>query len=153
MPWTILCLGLAFLLLGCQTTPIRPMRTGGKTVTGQVQVATKKVSLIGEFTARYTADEFQCEISKGAGLPLISVHTVGRDLARVEGGGRTWQGNPRFAPGFLRTWIDLREAFAGNPDPKTCLVERNGREMRVEFPQRNERFVFLLDTESNRPRL
>jgi len=123
------------------------MRTGGKTVSGQVRVATRKISVIGDFTARYSANEFQCEISKGPGSPLIMVHTLGRDLVRIEGGNRTWQGNPRFAPGFLRSWIDLREAFTGNPDPKICQVERSGRQLRVEFPQRNERFVFLLDTD------
>jgi len=146
-------LALVFLLVGCQTTPIPPMRTGGKSVAGQVQVATRKISLIGEFTARFSANEFQCEISKGGGVPLLTVHTVGNNLARVEGGGRIWQGNPRFAPGFLKTWIDLKEAFVGNPDPNICRVERTGRKMRVEFPQRNERFVFLLDTESNPPQL
>jgi hypothetical protein len=129
------------------------MGHGGKSASGQVQVSTRKLSLIGEFSARYNENEFECEFSKGAGVPLIAVHTVGHDLARIEGGGRIWQGNPKFAPGFLRSWIELSAAFGGNPDPNTCQVQRNGREMRVEFPQRNERFVFLLDTQSSVPRL
>ena len=129
------------------------MRSGGKSVAGQVQVSTRKLSLIGDFSARFNEHEFECEVSKGAGMPLITVHTVGNDLARIEGGGRIWQGNPRFAPGFLQSWIQLKDAFVGNPDPKICVVQRKGREMRVEFPQRNERFVFLLDTERNGPRL
>jgi len=127
------------------------MRTGGKTVSGQVRVATKKINVIGDFNARYSATEFQCEISKGPGAPLIMVHTLGPNLARIEGGGRSWQGNPKFAPSFLKSWIDLGNAFRGIPNPQVYQVEGAGRQFRVEFPQRNERFVFLLDT--NLPKL
>lgn len=139
---------LVFLFAGCQTTPIPPMRGGGKTVSGQVQVATQKISLIGEFTARYSPNEFQCEVSKGPGVPLIMVHTVGKNLVRIEGGGKTFQGNPLFAPSFLRSWIDLKDVFGGHPDPRGCRVERVGRKLVVDYPKRNDRFVFLLDTGS-----
>ncbi len=147
-----LSIALALLVSACQTTPIPLMRSGGKSVTGQVQVATRKLSLIGEFSARYNENEFECEVSKGAGLPLITVHTLGNDLARVEGGGRIWQGNPRFAPSYLRSWIELGDVFAGKPDSTICLVQRTGKEMRVNFLQNNDRFVFLLDTQGKSPR-
>ena len=121
------------------------MRPGGKVVSGQVQVATRKLSVIGEFSAQYTANEFQCEVSKAAGFPLIMVHTRGPNLARIEGGGRVWQGNPLYAPSFLQSWIELGDVFAGHPNPETCRVQRSGNELRVEFPKRNDRFVFILN--------
>ena len=86
----------ALFLAGCSTAQFATPTGPGKALTGQMQYSGKKRSIIGDFTARVSGDDFQIDLSK-SGVPVISVHESDGKLARFEGGGHSWQGSPRFA--------------------------------------------------------
>ena len=125
---------------------------------GQMHYAGRNRSFVGDFTARVSENDFQLDVTKGPGVPLLSLRESGT-LARFEGGGHSWQGNPQhFVPGQLRGWLALHRALleaARTPSSdgtrelpvqlgKGSVTTTGGAPARLhlELPASGERFAF-----------
>jgi hypothetical protein len=133
---------VAFLLTACKTMPPLPELAGGKVRTGQVHYSSPGRSFVGEFWLRESPGNFQLEITKGPGIPLMSVREIAGKAARFEGGGRSWQGAPDRAPQQLQSWFSLDEALAGHSGGAAWTVKKTGGQTVVTFPGTGEWFVF-----------
>jgi hypothetical protein len=147
-----LAAGFAFALAACQTVSQNfPPIAHATPFRGQLLYSGPQRRFVGEFAAEVSPDAFQLDVTKGPGLPLISVRkSLPRQLARFEGGGHAWQGGLKSAPKPLRSWLALHNAFAaripgaGTPpavEAPFTASQRNG-DLAVDFPQTNEHFVF-----------
>jgi hypothetical protein len=132
----------ALLLTACQTMPPLPELAAGAVRTGQVRYSSPGRSFIGEFWLRESRGSFQLEITKGPGIRLISVREVGGKAARVEGGGRSWQGTPDRAPRQLQSWLSLDDALAGRDGRGAWTVKQDRGQTKVTFAGTGERFEF-----------
>ena len=153
----------AALLAGCQTphqfaTPDKSW----KTHIGQLKYSDAKRTLIGDVVVQQRGtQEFQLEFQKAGGIPLLTLREDAT-TARAEGlfARGSWQGAPASAPGHLRNWVALREAFQipahggtwknpvpstqGQPAWKTDSIAADGRIKTVcfGFSSGNQQFVF-----------
>ncbi len=132
-------------LAGCQSTRFPAENPNAQTLIGQMFYMSAKRSFVGDFTARMSASDFQLDITKGPGVPLLSIHESGDTLARFEGMGHSWQGNPQhFVPGQLRSWLALRDVLLNHPRPDVHVM-RTGSQVTADFPRTGERFVFQIN--------
>ena len=120
--------GIVFLLVlelltvaGCHTVPPPPMAEGGVMHSGQVayQGAT---GFVAEFVLRQgSADDFDLELFKGVGSPLLTVRVVrGETWAGGALAGRGWHGTAGgWTPGALAGWAGLADVFGRLPATDT----------------------------------
>ena len=158
---------LLALVSGCALVQSKrafpPQNPNAQNLVGQLYYASAKRSFVGDFTARVSQTDFQLDVSKGPGMSLIFVRRNDDALARVEALGHPWQGNPRFAPGIIKSWLALGDALskaAQSAQPNAVktngtqtfalstgsakLTTKNGGAERLEvnFPASREHFVF-----------
>lgn len=134
--------------VGCQTTPLPDPEIGGHIRTGQMRYSSAERSFVGEFSMRVSPGEFQLDVSKGPGVTVMSLREVARAGARVEGGGRTWQGAANRAPKAVQSWLALDDVFAGRPGDGSWTATKRGAQTTVHFPVTGERFVFHFNSPS-----
>jgi hypothetical protein len=134
----------AAALAGCATHLFPAYNPAGQNVAGQMLYSSKKRTFVGEFTVRQSPTDFALDVTKGPGMELILVRENGDNLARVEALNHAWQGDPRhFIPPQVRSWVALREVFAGST-PDGATVTRAPGQISVEFAS-GERFVFHIN--------
>lgn len=137
-----LCAAL-LALAGCQTARFPTPDPQAQLLTGQMHYVGAKRSFVGDFTARVSRSDFQFDVTKGPGVALFSIRESGDTLARFDGAGRSWQGNPQhFVPGQLQSWLALRDVLLGQPVPNV-QVTRQGSRLTADFTKTGERFSFL----------
>ena len=108
---------------------------GWQTKSGQLMYRTPSTTLIGEALVRFSkTGDFELTVSKGPGIPLLSVRQDAT-FAEVKGGlaRQGWSGPVGKAPPQLRGWLGLRDQFLHAPDRKT-----------LRYTAGNETFVFRL---------
>ncbi|MEO8352132.1 MAG: hypothetical protein ABI680_10410 [Chthoniobacteraceae bacterium] len=127
-------LPLVFASCANQNPPFPSPTAVWKTDSGQLQYATSKRSIIGEFTATHLGGDLRFEFSKGGTLPLLKLVRTGNTI-RAEGvlaRGR-WQGPADSAPSYLGGWVRVSNALIDSPaQPGQTLV--------FDGPQPGERF-------------
>ncbi len=134
-----LCL---LVFAGCQSLHTPAANPGGQFLTGQMHYASTKRSFVGDFTARISQSDFQFDVTKGPGVPLLSLRESGDTYVHFEGAGHSWTGNPKiFTPGKLKSWLALHDVLLGRARADV-RVTRQGEQLIADFPQTGERFAF-----------
>jgi len=143
------------MLAACRTVPPPPVAAGGVVRSGQVEYQGAK-SFVAEFVLRQDGpDDFDLELFKGLGSPLLTVRAVrGEVWASGAMGGRSWHGTAGgWMPGALVGWAGLADVFARLPatDVPGWKIEakRNGagelQQLRATCESSGETFDFRFE--------
>lgn len=103
-------------LAACRTVPQPPLPTAGLTRSGQMSYQGEK-RFIAEFVLRQNRDDFDLELFKNMGAPLLTVRVVGA-RAWVGGAlaGHGWSGQrDGWIPKAAAGWVGLADVFARLP--------------------------------------
>ena len=107
-------LAIVASLSACASRAPQPQPTWGQ-ATGQVQSRGGKTAIVGEIVIRHDRENFLAEISKGPGVPLLTLYGKGAHAEKVSARSSLstlgWSGSPTKAPAALKAWSALPEVF------------------------------------------
>lgn len=102
------------LFSGCASQIPAPQSNWGQ-ATGQIQSRGGKTAIVGEIAIRHDRENFLAEISKGPGVPLLTLYAKGAHGEQVSAKSSLsalgWSGSAANAPTALKAWAALPEVF------------------------------------------